>query len=52
MIHGLDPIDMARRCREQAEITEDAVLAEYLRQLAHDYDEAAQKNRSRNCADK
>ena len=43
MIRGVDPKDMARRCREEAEITEDTFLADILRQLADDYDAVARE---------
>lgn len=43
VIRGVDPKFMARRCREQAEATNDASLADVLRRLADDYDAVAKK---------
>jgi hypothetical protein len=41
VIRGLDPKDMARRCREEAELAQDSFLADFLWQLADEYDEVA-----------
>ncbi|HVJ70623.1 MAG TPA: hypothetical protein VM531_03785 [Sphingomicrobium sp.] len=41
MIRGLDPKEMAQRCREEAEASDDIFLADFLRQLAEEYEAAA-----------
>ena len=41
VIRGLDPKEMAQRCREEAEAADDVFLADFLRQLAEEYEAAA-----------
>lgn len=41
---SLDPTEMAQRCREQAENCDDPRTAEFLRELASDYEALAQQN--------
>lgn len=42
-----DPLEMARRCREYADATNDESIADFLRELAEDYEEMARAKRGR-----